>query len=244
MKYLKFHFIFNIPILGGLFFFSPAFSSSGIWAVMILLLGAITVISIWGNHAVESGFWNYKLGDYLFRVRHLPVEVYFGIIFQALMVAIITHFLLKRFPTPLLMPRELPNLTSLVVLLPMLIFIVGWGWAGNRYSRRIWWEYRKWSYAWHILYWFLPILILEWIPGWSIFLPRWPYLLLPTLLVGTYLSICDFVAARWELWFFDRKQTLGWKVLATLPWERVLANYLGCMILTQSFILLLPTYLR
>jgi len=244
MKYLKFHFIFHLPVLAALFFFSPPFFFTEIWAVVILLFGVIIVVATWEKSAVERGIWIYKMGDYLFRVLHLPVEEYVGAVFQALEVMIVCHFLFREFPTALLMERNLPGLTAASVWMPALVFITMWVVVGIMYGGRIRKDLPRASYAWHILYWVLPLFVLEWIPGWDIFLPRWPYLLLPTFLVGSYLSIIDFIAMHWGLRFFDRKQTLGWKVQNLLPWEQVLLNFLACMILTQSFILLLPPYRR
>ena len=68
-------------------------------------------------------------------------------------------------------------------------------------------------YLSHLLFWFLPIIALQWAIGWKIFLANRRAIFVPTLIAGTYYSLSDVVAIR--------------ETVAALPRINVLVNCIG-----------------
>lgn len=98
-------------------------------------------------------------------------------------------------------------------------------------------------YLWLLLGWALPLLLGQWLLGWRIFARNWRPLLFPALLAGVYFTLCDSVAVRQGIWFFDERQILGWRI-GPLPIEEVLFFFLTSLLVTQSLLLLLPARFR
>ncbi len=96
-----------------------------------------------------------------------------------------------------------------------------------------------WNYFNHLVFWVMPIILLQWVIGWKIFLANWKAILFPTILGGTYWSLADTVAVRQGIWHFDADQILGFHI-ANLPLEEVLFFWLVSWLVAQSFVLLLP----
>ncbi len=97
----------------------------------------------------------------------------------------------------------------------------------------------KFHYFWHLVGWAGPVIALQWIVGWRIFRRNLRAVFVPPLIAAGFLTICDSVAVRAGIWFFDERQILGWRVLG-LPVEEVLFFLLTALLVSQSLILLLP----
>ena len=98
-------------------------------------------------------------------------------------------------------------------------------------------------YLAHLLVWFLPVIGLQWLIGWRIFLANWKVILFPTLIAGTYYSLSDIVAIREGIWFFGENQISGHKI-GPVPIEEILFFFLTAWLVAQSFVLFLPEKLR
>jgi lycopene beta-cyclase len=98
-------------------------------------------------------------------------------------------------------------------------------------------------YLTHLLVWFLPVILLQWVIGWRIFLANLRAIFLPTLLAGTYYTLSDVVAIREGIWFFGEGQINGLHV-GPVPVEEILFFYLTALLVAQSFVLFLPARLR
>lgn len=101
----------------------------------------------------------------------------------------------------------------------------------------------KFHYLSHLLLWGLPVVALQWVIGYRIFIMNWRALLFPTLLGGTYYSVVDSFAVRSGIWFFDAQQILGIHI-SPLPLEEVLFFYLTSLLVAQSLVLFLPQRFR
>ncbi|MEM7385369.1 MAG: lycopene cyclase domain-containing protein [Verrucomicrobiota bacterium] len=99
------------------------------------------------------------------------------------------------------------------------------------------------NYLCHLVFWVVPILALQWAVGRAIFLRNWRVLAGPTLIGGSYFSLCDVVAVRSGIWHFDRSQILGWHV-GPLPVEEILFFFLTSLLVAQSLVLFLPDRFR
>ena len=101
----------------------------------------------------------------------------------------------------------------------------------------------KWHYFVLLVGWAGPLIALQWVVGWRAFTSNLRAVLLPPLLATIFFTVCDSVAVRSGIWFFDGKQILGFKILG-LPFEEVLFFLLTSLLVTQSLILLLPVSYR
>lgn len=98
-------------------------------------------------------------------------------------------------------------------------------------------------YLSHLLLWFLPVIALQWLVGWRIFLANARAILIPTIIAGTYYSLSDVVAIREGIWFFGENQILGVHA-GPVPVEEILFFFLTALIVAQAFVLFLPRHLR
>ena len=101
----------------------------------------------------------------------------------------------------------------------------------------------RWHYFLHLTLWSVPVLGGQWLIGARIFQRNLRAVLAPALLGTLFFSLIDTVAVRDGVWFFDRAQVLGWWV-GWLPMEEVLFFFLTSLLVSQSFVLLLPARLR
>lgn len=101
----------------------------------------------------------------------------------------------------------------------------------------------KTAYLVHLLGWALPFVALQWLVGWRILGRNWRAVVGPTLVGGTFFSLCDVAAVRSGLWFFDPDQILGIH-LGPLPVEEILFFFVTALLVSQSVVLFLPARLR
>ena len=101
----------------------------------------------------------------------------------------------------------------------------------------------RWHYFLHLVLWAVPIIAVQWIPGWRTILRNLRAVVLPALGGTLFFSAVDAFAIRDGIWFFDPQQILGWH-LGPLPIEEVLFFFLTSWLVAQSFVLMLPARLR
>jgi lycopene cyclase domain-containing protein len=244
MTYRRFHLVFTLPVLLAL---ASMIEWTGSWALygsttLILLAIVMVFTSPWDNYAVARGIWDFPSDRVWFRIKHLPVEEYAFFVIQSLQVIGLCILLIQQ--TGIAertaesgSPAPWQWMASGVVV--VLWLIVG------RKGRGIHERSPSLHYAWPLLYWFLPVIVLQWvIAGDILWLERWPIILLPTLGIGTYLSLADYYAVGQGIWFFDRKQITGRYIAGILPWEEVAFFYLTSLLVSQSFVMLLPDAAR
>jgi lycopene cyclase domain-containing protein len=122
------------------------------------------------------------------------------------------------------------------------LFIVwaAWGIVFKEWPNRD----RRVHYAWHLFFWFVPVVLLQWIVAGPMLQAYWLQVLVPTLGIGTYLCLADWYAIGKGIWFFDEKQITGWKLGGVMPWEEAAFFYLTSLLVAQTFLILLPVGLR
>jgi lycopene cyclase domain-containing protein len=94
------------------------------------------------------------------------------------------------------------------------------------------------------MYWFLPVIVVQWLFGFDILAPRLPVILIATLVIGTLLSVADVWAVRKGIWYFDEAQITRVYVAGILPWEEVAFFYTTSLLVSQSILVLAPSSLR
>lgn len=241
MTYRGFHYRFNIGILLAL---AAIAFIDGILGTVLIVLGILVVVVIaftfpWDNSAVRRGIWDFPEDRILFRIGFLPIEEILFFVLQTMIVGLSTSIVSSRLSR---IPDVIVNMTSPLTLSSTLLVLILWGIVGivTRRRRR---ERRRTSYADHLLFWFLPIIVLQWAFGWSILVPYADIVVLAAIVWGTYYTIADIVAVREGIWYFDRSQTTGLTV-GPLPWEEVAFFVLTSLLVSQSVLLLLPQGLR
>lgn len=241
MSYAGFHLVFNLPLLLLLAWFSPPVAwAPGSLVVTGVVFGVVMLFtSPWDNWAAKCGIWGFAEGRYWRKVKHLPVEEYAFFLIQsaqAMLLAACALEWLGPFETPA-HPLGLPWQGMLLLAGAVVWVAVGWLGRGIGISSRA-------HYAWHLFYWFVPVVAAQWVIGWPILLERVEVLALVTLGLGTYLSVADWVAIRSGIWFFDKRQTTGHCVAPGMPWEEAAFFYLTSLLVAQSYLVLLPEALR
>jgi lycopene cyclase domain-containing protein len=101
----------------------------------------------------------------------------------------------------------------------------------------------RWHYLLHLIVWTVPVLAGQWAIGWRIFSSNLAGVFLPPVIATLFFGLCDSVAVRQGIWFFDPNQILGWHI-GPLPIEEVLFFSLTSLLVSQSLILLLPAGYR
>jgi lycopene cyclase domain-containing protein len=101
----------------------------------------------------------------------------------------------------------------------------------------------KWNYFLHLTLWFGPVILGQWAIGRRVFRRNLAAVFGPALIGGTFFAIIDAVAVRRGIWFFDEKQILN-LFIGPLPVEEVLFFYMTSLLVSQSFVLLLPADCR
>lgn len=101
----------------------------------------------------------------------------------------------------------------------------------------------RWSYLIHLLGWAGPVILIQWLIARKIFRRNELAITIPTLAGGTWFTIADYFAIQSKLWYFDPNKILG-IMLGDIPLEEILFFYIVSLIVAQTYIMLLPNYLR
>ncbi len=243
MTYFKFHLIFNLPLLllgavlaGPGFWTGPVLTSAGLVLLLVMIF-----TTPWDNYAVAKGIWGFPRERFSLKIWHLPIEEYAFFIIESVQVMWLTYWLLGFFPEMqswASIPMSHPVAWGSTVILLLAWILVGL-WGRKRFH-----ALSRGHYAWHLLFWFVPVIVLQWAVAGETIFPRWPVIALVTALVGTYLSVADYIAIDKGIWHFDQKQITGLKIGKKMPWEEAAFFYLTAFLVAQSFVILLPEALR
>lgn len=241
MTYRGFHARFTIPVL--LFLLLTAIMMSVDTGVYITLLALNVIVVLftfpWDAWAVRRKVWEFPPDRVWFRVGVLPIEEVAFFVLQTLIVGLLTSLLLDAAPGPQQSTVDLSQRSMLA------IGGLGFG-AVVLYFLTLSFRRRTpaATYAWHLLFWFMPLIAAQWVIGYELFLTRTIVLFGSALSVGFYLTIADLVAIRHGIWYFDERQITGVKIAGVLPWEEAAFFVLTSLLVAQSMILFLPAGAR
>jgi putative membrane protein len=242
MTYLRFHLIFNLPVLillAALNAFVPWTAGEG--GALGLVLAAVMIFATpWDNLAVKRGFWNFPRERYSARLGYAPVEEYAFFVILSVSVMLAVRALLHFFPDWQTGQETGIGTATLICLavsvIPWTFVAVQLRWLRRRAGPRV-------NYAIHLA-WFLPVIYAQWIIAPMFFLGHAGLLALVTAVFGCYFTAADFIATRAGVWSFDEKQITGAKLGGVLPWEEVAFFFLAPLLVAQSYLLFLPEDLR
>lgn len=241
MTYRGFHYRITIPLLVACVVFWFAF---GVSYSVLLPLAALCAVVIaftfpWDNWAVRVKLWDFPEDRLLFRIDRLPIEEIAFFVLQTLQVSFLTLALCAVNHTVSVSQVDFSSSS----MIRMGLFIAIWATTGVL-SKKWRASRRDLRYAWHLFYWFLPVIILQWMFGYEILSNRITEIVIATLTIGGLLSIADVWAVRKGIWFFDSSQITGGYVADILPWEEVAFFFTTSLLVAQSILLLAPTSLR
>jgi lycopene cyclase domain-containing protein len=211
--------------------------SAAFWWV---LLAVVVFTTPWDNIAVRRGIWGFAREKYSFRIAYLPVEEYAFFIFQSVNVMLAVRALFRFHPHWLLrLPMPISHTTWLLAGFSLVAWVLI---AAQLLELRRKTGPRA-NYALHLA-WFLPVIYLQWVIAPRLFFAHLGLLALVTCAFGIYYTLADLVAVRSGTWFFDEKQITGPKLSGILPWEEIAFFFLTSLLVAQSYLLLVPGWLR
>ena len=238
MTYLRFHLIFNLPVLVLLLtlnWLAPLTSGEAI-SLGLVLIAVMVFTTPWDNLAAKWGIWGFPREKYSLRIGYLPVEEYAFFILQSVNVMLTVRALFYFFPGWL---TGLETNIGTWTLIFLGASVIPWGVVAGQL---LWLRRRKGpcvNYAIHLA-WFLPVIYVQWIIAPTLFGAHAGLLTLVTAAFGIYYTLADLAAVRAGTWFFDEQQITGVKLAGVLPWEEIAFFFLTSLLVAQSYLLLLP----
>ncbi len=242
MTYLRFHLIFNLPVLVVLAACTGLvpWIKGEILALGLVLVAVMIFTTPWDNLAAKWGIWGFPREKYSLRLGYLPVEEYAFFLLQSLNVMLAVRALFHFFPDwELGQEAEVGKWTLICLglsLVPWLFVAIQLRWMRKHFGARV-------NYAIHLA-WFLPVIYAQWVLAPWIFWNHAGLLALITAAFGIYYTLADLAAVRAGTWFFDENQITGVKLAGVLPWEEIAFFFLTSLLVAQSYLLLLPSELR
>ncbi len=244
MSYLKFHMVFNLPLvlaLGTACLMWVEFDGWK-WGVACVVAAVVFLCTTpWDNYAIRQGIWGFPESRLLGRWMALPYEEVAFFFIQGMHVILLLELLMLWMPDARSREVDVFAMPETFVLMGLgaLVWGIAGVWGGKKIGRG-----SRYHYLWHLLYWTLPVIFVQWVIAWDVLLPRLELVGVATLFVGTYLSLADICAVEEGIWFFDEKQIFGIKWLGKLPVEEILFFYITSLLVAQSYLILLPEGLR
>lgn len=238
MTYLRFHLIFNLPVLVlllALNWLAPVASGEAL-ALGLVLIAVMVFTTPWDNLAAKWGIWGFPREKYSLRIGYLPVEEYAFFILQSVNVMLAVRALFYFFPGWL---TGLETNIGTWTLIFLGASVIPWAVVAGQL---LWLRRRKGpcvNYAIHLA-WFLPVIYVQWIIAPPLFWAHAGLLTLVTTAFGIYYTLADLAAVRGGTWFFDEQQITGVKLAGVLPWEEIAFFFLTSLLVAQSYLLLLP----
>jgi len=242
MTYLRFHLIFNLPLLIVLAALTGTvpWTAGEVEAIGFVLLAVMIFTAPWDNLAAKWGIWGFPRGKYSIRLGYLPVEEYAFFLLQSANVMLALRALFHFFPDwQIGQEIEVGKFTLICLaasLIPWTFVAIQLRWLRRKSGPRV-------NYAIHLA-WFLPVVYAQWILAPPLFSGHVGLLVLVTAAFGIYYVLADLVAVRAGTWFFDEKQITGVKLGGILPWEEIAFFFLTSLLVAQSYLLLLPDDMR
>lgn len=241
MTYLQFHLRFNLPLLlllAGITWVLGLFAA--LFLPIVILCAIVLAFTFpWDNWAVKDGIWGFPEDRILARISYLPVEEILFFIIQTIQVAMLCTCMLQLYPahpdSQVSFTPQTTALTCILVLLLVILFLSTKGYRKRTLQIR---------YAWHLLFWFMPVILLQWIIASNILTSRLGAILGSSLIVGLYLTFADSVAIKHGIWFFDKKRITGHYITSEMPWEEGAFFFITSLLVAQSIVLLLPSQVR
>lgn len=193
-----------------------------------LLFLAMTYTTPWDSYLIHQEIWQYNPGKVIGTFLKIPFEEYFFFIIQTIIGCFFTSYLIIKFKSKQNFPMEI-NGKNLLFLAGAFALL-----AGAFIFRNTTENYR---YLNLVLFWSLPVLILQWSVGISILFKQWiPWVMGVVSLTG-YFWFADSIAISKEIWTFPENTISGIDLFETLPIEEALFFLATNLMVVQGYIL-------
>jgi putative membrane protein len=241
MTYFQFHSLFNLPLATALCLINALvpWSNGEIFALAITLLAAAAFTTPWDNFAVMWGIWDFPRHRYWFRLGYLPIEEYLFFLLQTFNVILGCRAILWAWPS---LKTGLATPLTWTHAIQAGVIVFSWLMVGAWYLYHL--PKRSHYYALHLLFWFLPVIILQWVLAPHLMAAHAGFLAIVSFGFGFYYILADLVAVRAGTWYFDEEMNTGFLLFGILPWEEAAFFFLTSLLVAQSYLLLLPPSFR
>ncbi len=232
MTYLQFHFIFTIPLLFLLLFINRknpfTFSQKSLLGCLTLILLALFYTTPWDSYLIKNQIWTYSPDRVLFSIFYIPIEEYFFFIIQTIIATLIASTLIfrKKIQQNFDLPIQLKGLIPFFAMMTVLGFLFFTTFQSP-----------EWQYFKLILFWALPVILLQWALGYKVLLQHKKLLALIIIPLTLYLWMADSVAIHNQIWSFPENTISGWEIAGLLPIEEALFFFMTNVMVAQGFIL-------
>ncbi len=232
MTYLQFHLIFTLPLFALMLFLTRSnpwtFSKKGVGGTLLLLFLALTYTTPWDSYLIHQNIWQYRPENIIGTFLKIPFEEYFFFIIQTIIGCFLTSYVLFRLGHDQKQKMQLgwSQVTTMAILFSALIvlFIVRNQQEEMRYLNLI-------------LFWSLPILILQWSLGLDVLLRHKRTWFLTVGSLTAYFCFADSVAIKKQIWTFPQDTISGINLFGVLPLEEALFFLVTNLMVVQGYIL-------
>ncbi len=232
MTYWQFHLVFTLPLFCLLIWLSRnnpfARSQKSIRGMLLLLFLCLAYTTPWDSYLIREKIWTYQPDRVLGTLFLIPFEEYFFFVIQTIIGCCFTSLLLKVFDAPSnhsmkIGPRQMVSLVTSLGLVGLGLWL---------YSPSL-----PMRYLFLILFWSLPVLIMQWSLGLSILRKQRRVWLFSVLFLTFYFWFADSVAIAQQIWIFPSGTISGWKLFGVLPVEEAVFFLATNLMVVQGYLL-------
>lgn len=231
MTYMGFHFVFTIPLLIVMLFFTrknrEIFSKKSLQGMGLLLFLAVTYTTPWDSYLIHQRIWSYKPENVMGTFLLIPYEEFFFFVIQTIIGCLFTALILHKTKAPKTLPFSIKTHRIVAFLVMMALLTTAFLFSPIPDHFR---------YLSLIGVWAIPVLALQWsLGGSSLMHAKGPWLFCVTALT-TYFCLADSFAIYKEIWFFPTNTLSGFQ-LGVLPIEEALFFLVTNLMVVQGYIL-------
>lgn len=232
MTYFAFHLIFTLPLFIFVVWLNKknplAISKTSLYGTLTLIFLAVSYTTPWDSYLIKEKVWTYSPGNVLTTFYRIPVEEYFFFIIQTVIGCLFTSYLLQFFNKQEIKTLVL-SVKNFLYFLASMIFLAGLFFMTDFSG--------PYLYLNLIIFWSLPILILQWCLGWKVLKSFYQVLLVATACLTFYFWVADSVAIYQQIWIFPQGTISGFEILNLLPIEEALFFLVTNLMVVQGYIL-------
>ena len=196
----------------------------------ILSLIALIYTTPWDNYLVANGIWYYDSGKILgIILGNVPFEEYSYFILETLLVSLIVTVAIQldfiKFPETISF-----NLTKSKFII-LSILSIAWIICFLSFFNR----FHSMLYMNLLLLWGIPPIFFQTLIGWDLIRYNKKTITLAILILGSYLSVTDFIAINQGIWTINPSFTVG-IVFLMLPLEEVMFFFITVILIIFGYI--------
>ena len=205
-----------------------AFHTRGLWGALTLIILAVSYTTPWDSYLIQNEIWTYSPGNVLFTIYHIPIEEYFFFVIQTVIGCLLTSIFIVKL-------EGLSSEKMQLGIREIFIYLLSLGLLGLLYLNLP--ADPKLNYLKLVLFWSLPILLMQWCLGWQILLKFKRSLFTAVVSLCSYFWVADGVAISKEIWTFPNETISGIQLFGILPIEEALFFLVTNLMVVQGYML-------